>query len=520
MIAFSTRSLKDQLVIAIGAIIFIVQVLSTFVFIYASSARSSAELDKMGWLITKQASLAMSLAVEDLDDVFIKGILENLLEIPNVARVAIVSASGDGEIELFADNLPDLNELRLYSEPISIQDVNATSTLGVLDLTISTASLKAAEWRLAIQGVILSLAIFSVTLPVMYFVLGRIFRPLEDLHTAVKVIETGDFDRQLPSKDRVDVIGSLANALDGLRAREAELVILRHAASEKSIRESMRIQLALHSTRDVVVLVDETNEVVFRNSSAKMYFPEFSIGDTLIELKGVAQSRSELVRSALSTRAITDSEIAVVRHGAARHFQARTVAIIDHDGKDLGGLFLASDFTEQFENSKEASYFASHDPLTGLLNRRRMDMTLADWSNNKTQLVGMLMIDLDYFKETNDAHGHLFGDSLLIEVAKTLNEISCPDDLVIRLGGDEFAIITRDSNCEGHLDSIASTLIEKMKKPKLIDGHWIKISISAGISTAATTGVNWSSETLMRNADLALYEAKNRGRGRFEIHKA
>lgn len=519
MTAMGARSLKEQLVIAASAIMFIVQVLSTAFWVYTSSASSSAEFDKNSLLLTQQASLAMSSAVRDLDDIYIDEVLENLLEVPSVARVSVVSAIGEGGIERFADDLPNLNEIRVYSEPISIQEENTVLTLGVLDVTISTSDLKATQRGLAVQGAVLSLVILSLSILVLYFGFRHLFKPLEDLRSEMKAIDDGDFDRQIPSTDRSDVVGVLANALEGLRAREVELVVLRHATSEKAIRESMRIRHALHSTRDVVILVDETNEVVFRNASAKMFFPEFTIGDTLIKLKGMAKSRAELVRSSLFARETTNSEIAVVRHGAARYFQARTGAIVDHDGKDLGGLFLASDFTEQFEKSKEASYYASHDPLTGLLNRRRMDMTLADWSNSSSHLVGMLMIDLDHFKEINDEKGHLLGDALLIEVAKMLNEISSPDDLVIRLGGDEFAIISRASNCELHLDRIATTLIEKIAKPKLIAGQWLQISLSAGIATGATTGADWTSETLMRHADLALYQAKNLGRGRYQIYK-
>ncbi len=146
-------------------------------------------------------------------------------------------------------------------------------------------------------------------------------------------------------------------------------------------------------------------------------------------------------------------------------------------------------------------------------------MALAEWTEGTDQHVGMLLVDLDHFKEINDTLGHQLGDSLLVEVARLLGELSTPDDLVIRLGGDEFAVVTRGQNSEHHLELMASTAVERLQKPLLIDGRLVQISISAGIAFCATANTGWSSETLMRHADFALYEAKNGGRGRYEIYK-
>ncbi|MFT4706415.1 MAG: diguanylate cyclase (GGDEF)-like protein [Yoonia sp.] len=517
MISSGTHSFRSRLVIATVITVFLLQVFGALVDIYVGYSRLSTELDVKGRLLAEQTSVAISRPVLDFDEAIVQEILEGLFDISNVARVAFVPAMGEGGVELFVDGISEQSTLRLYSEPIDIYFDTAAETLGVLDVTLSTAGLKAELWKLLIFKSILVLAILSLATAVLHIVLGRLSKPLEDLHDAIHAMEREEFDQPVPGGDRHDEIGALANALDGLRERETELATLRRASSEKAIREGMRIQHALNSTRDVVVLVDETNKIIFRNASAKTFFPEFSIGDTLVEHSGEKRSGAEQVRLALFTRSEMVSEISIVRHGATRHFQARTGPIVDNDGNDLGGLFLASDFTEQFEHSKEATYLASHDPLTGLLNRRQMDVALAKWSENTGQLVGMMMVDLDNFKEINDTLGHQIGDSLLMELARLLGEISNSDDQVIRLGGDEFAIVTRGAGSERHLDMIASTAINKLQNSILIEGHLVKMSISAGIALSIIPKTGWSSETLMQHADLALYKAKNGGRGRYEI---
>lgn len=519
MVGLGTHTFRTRLVIATAVTVFFVQLLGASVDIYTGYTRLSAEMDVKGRLVVEQTSAAISRPVWDFDDILVEEILESLFGVSDVARVAIVSITGETEVELLADALSEPGALRLYSEPIIIYEGASAETLGVLDVTISTSGLKAELWALAIQKSILVLTILGLASPALYLVLGRLSKPLEDLRNAVRAIEHKEYDLPVPGRDRYDEIGALANALDGLREREAELAVLRRANSEKVIREGKRIQQALHSTRDVVVLVDETDKIIFRNASAKTFFPEFSIGDTLVERRGEKRSRADQVRSALLSRSEIDTEISIVLHGAARHFQARTGPIVDYYGNDLGGLFLASDFTEQFEHSKEASYLASHDPLTGLLNRRQMDVALAEWTEGTDQHVGMLLVDLDHFKEINDTLGHQLGDSLLVEIARLLCELSTPDDLVIRLGGDEFAVVTQGQNSEHHLDVMASTAIDKLQKPLLINGRSVQISISAGIAISATAKTGWSSETLMRHADFALYEAKNGGRGRYEIYK-
>jgi diguanylate cyclase (GGDEF)-like protein len=370
--------------------------------------------------------------------------------------------------------------------------------------------------NLAISESIKILSFLGLASLALFAVLGRFSSPLGQLEKSIHAIEQDNLLAPIPFLDRRDEVGALANALNDLREREVELTELRIANSQKVIREGARIQHALHSTRDIVILTDETNTVVFRNVTAKTFLPLFSVGDALIRQNGEVQPDFEPVRSALSNRSEIDTEFSVIRHGAVRHFRARTGPVFDKNGFVLGGLLVASDITEQLKLSKEAHYFASHDPLTGLQNRRQMEITLNNWTKDSSQILGMLLMDLDHFKNINDSMGHIVGDAVLVEFARVVSEIVSSDVLAIRLGGDEFAIVARGPTSEEVLDRMAAEVIEELKNPFLIEGQSIELSISAGIAALKSTNEVESLGELMHRADQALYQVKNGGRGHYK----
>ncbi len=517
MIDAGSRSFRTRLVLAAAATVFFVQIIGALVDVYRGYARLSQEMDAKGELVVGQTAMAISRPIWDFDDTLVSEVLASVLEIKDFARVAIVSAEDRPRIELFSDVAYMPDSQRTYTQNIMVEDGSTIENLGVLEVAISTDGLWTSLWVVIVHKAILVATILGLASTALYIILGRLSKPLEDLRNAVRAIECEEFDLPVPSRDRKDEIGALANALDGLREREAELSMLRRANNEKSQREGQRILQALQSTRDSVVLVDETNTIIFANASAEKNFPGLPVGLELIEQRIKDRTSADEIRLALLSRVEMDNEISLDQLNAVRHFQARTGPIVDSFGKDLGALFLASDITEQFEQSKEASYFASHDPLTGLLNRRQMDFVLAEWVRHTSQEIGVMLIDLDHFKAVNDTFGHQNGDAVLNEVAQKLTDASQPGDLVVRLGGDEFAIITRGSVSESHLDWIALSAIDALKQPMQLGGRTIRVSVSVGIATTATAG--WNVQSLMRHADLALYEAKEAGRGGVEIYK-
>jgi len=167
------------------------------------------------------------------------------------------------------------------------------------------------------------------------------------------------------------------------------------------------------------------------------------------------------------------------------------------------------------ERSKaELAYQASHDTLTGLPNRRMMERHLSHAlarAVDDTQ-VGLLFIDLDRFKLVNDTVGHGQGDQLLIEVAERLRLHVRPDDLVTRIGGDEFMIVLGEVVSVSHAMELANRLRAKLREPFALNGVEFYVSASIGLAFASGEDPNADVEALVRDADTAMYQAKDAGR--------
>jgi diguanylate cyclase (GGDEF)-like protein len=178
---------------------------------------------------------------------------------------------------------------------------------------------------------------------------------------------------------------------------------------------------------------------------------------------------------------------------------------------------LEQSLSELSRLKEELHYQAFHDPLTGLPNRslfiERVDAALAGATGRRIPVV--LFLDLDNFKDVNDTLGHAAGDQLLAAVAERLRSCIRTDDLAVRLGGDEFAILVLDDTGLAGALTVATRFIEAMAITFPIDGQDLKVTASIGI--AASQGGDERADDLLRNADVAMYTAKHRGKNRFSV---
>ncbi len=183
-------------------------------------------------------------------------------------------------------------------------------------------------------------------------------------------------------------------------------------------------------------------------------------------------------------------------------------------GEFVGFLGVASDVTEQRASADRINRMARFDTLTGLPNRLMINETLvrtiteADRSGGR---YAFLMLDLDRFKAVNDTLGHPIGDRLLGRVSERLDRLMDETYLCGRLGGDEFAVIVRDASDTIAIERLAQRIIESLSLPYEIDAHTLFIGASIGLAIGPRDGR--TAEMLVRSADLALYRAKDAGRG-------
>ncbi|OGQ97688.1 MAG: diguanylate cyclase response regulator [Deltaproteobacteria bacterium RIFOXYD12_FULL_57_12] len=172
-------------------------------------------------------------------------------------------------------------------------------------------------------------------------------------------------------------------------------------------------------------------------------------------------------------------------------------------------------------HGKMLESLALHDPLTGLANRRlltdRISMALVHARRNKSAMA-MVYLDLDGFKQINDTLGHGTGDVLLKMVSGRLVATVRAEDTVARLGGDEFIIALWHISGSDYAATVAAKVIKAVSQPYDIEGHTVNITVSAGVSIYPVHGED--ADTLMKNADLALYKAKSAGKNAYRISES
>lgn len=181
-----------------------------------------------------------------------------------------------------------------------------------------------------------------------------------------------------------------------------------------------------------------------------------------------------------------------------------------------GTVVLVEDITERRNAEARISHLARYDELTALPNRvnfrDEMERLLAI-SRNAARLSALLFVDLDQFKQVNDTLGHPCGDELLCAVADRLREMLRPEDFVARFGGDEFVVFQQNIKSEEDAAGLASRIVDRLSERYEIDNHLVEIGASVGIAMTSPPGI--SADTLMKNADMALYRAKADGRGTY-----
>ncbi|KEA64721.1 diguanylate cyclase [Marinobacterium lacunae] len=191
-------------------------------------------------------------------------------------------------------------------------------------------------------------------------------------------------------------------------------------------------------------------------------------------------------------------------------------SIVDRNGRISGYFAIYQDISAEKRAEQALRELAYYDTLTGLYNRASFKQKVAEALQQLDRFqepFGLLFIDLDRFKEVNDSSGHELGDKLLVQVACRLESQLRKVDVACRLGGDEFTVLVSHASDDSQLATIAEKLIEALAKPYRVEGQELVIGCSIGIVVAPRDGED--RDQLMRNADAAMYYAKESGRGRY-----
>ena len=293
---------------------------------------------------------------------------------------------------------------------------------------------------------------------------------------------------------------------------------------ERSIREGEeRFKSLVRHSSDVMAIVDSDGVVQFVSPSITRIFgyqPDEIIGTAFVELlhpEHVTSAMTMLVATAESEPGVTAPVEWRVRHREGRWLHVETVCNNLLGEPTVGGIVLnARDIGERKALEEQLTHQAFHDPLTGLANRvlflDRVGHALSLVTRHR-QTLAVLFVDLDGFKNINDSLGHAAGDELLEIIARRLLTCVRTADTVARLGGDEFAFLIEDATDSHSASAVAERVAEAVRQPIMLAGKEVVMTASIGIATADMEG---SAADLLRDADMAMYVAKGRGKARFE----
>ncbi|MEX0272135.1 EAL domain-containing protein [Leptolyngbyaceae cyanobacterium UHCC 1019] len=310
-------------------------------------------------------------------------------------------------------------------------------------------------------------------------------------------------------------IGALGMLTDVTDRRRAEV----------GLRESeQRLNGILGSLEDVIWSMSATtHETLYLNPAAEKIYnrsvTEF-LDDPDLWMKVVHpddQKRVRVATQALRKKQSNELEYRIIRpDGTVRWLYERRRVICDPAGQAIRIDGIATDITERKWMEERLVHDASHDALTGLPNRvlfmDRLKQAIARAKRRSNHLFAVLFLDLDRFKVINDSLGHLVGDQLLVEIAQRLASCLSPENTIARLGGDEFTILLDPIKNTSDAEKVAEQIHQVLKLPFNLNGYEVFTTASIGI-TSSVTGYAQPEEVL-RDADAALYHAKEHGKAR------
>ena len=361
--------------------------------------------------------------------------------------------------------------------------------------------------------------------------------PFQKMVTTAGRFSRGDEDARFDEKraDEFGYLGKFINdAIDTILSNKNELILAleRAAASEIALGvEKERAEVTLHSITDSVITVDTNECIAYLNPAA-----EKLLGSTIKEVSGkafkkifniVEESTGDAIDDSLHVCFVTGKIVHLPEHSSlitkddsVVSIEASIAPMKSDTGDLMGAVIVIQDVSHTRRLTRQLSYQASHDLLTGLYNRRKFEENLEEILINVSEedkQHALFYLDLDNFKIVNDTCGHVAGDELLKQLPALFNEVLRSGDIIARLGGDEFGIILQNCGLQ-QAANIADKIRQKIKNYRFIwDDKTFEIGVSIGVIGINPDNAEMSQ--VLSAADVACYAAKDGGRNRVHIYE-
>ncbi|MES2046867.1 MAG: EAL domain-containing protein [Pseudomonadota bacterium] len=309
-------------------------------------------------------------------------------------------------------------------------------------------------------------------------------------------------------------------------------VIQRKAVEESIYKEKARAEIALNSIGDAIICTDMQGNIDYLNVAAETITGwtreeayGHPIGEVFRIINGVTREPERdmvaLVLEKNQKMSLPNDTLLIRRDGSEASIEDSASPIYGLDKQATGVVIVFRDVTSAHAMAKKMVHLAQHDFLTNLPNRvlltDRIAQAISSAKRNKKQLA-ILFLDLDNFKNINDSLGHTTGDKLLQSVANRLTACVRESDTVSRQGGDEFVILLTETTSEQYAATTADKILTTLALPHTIGSNDLHVTTSIGISVYPADGVD--SETLIKNADTAMYHAKEIGRNNHQFFRS
>ncbi|MHB1675981.1 MAG: putative bifunctional diguanylate cyclase/phosphodiesterase [Sulfuriferula sp.] len=308
-------------------------------------------------------------------------------------------------------------------------------------------------------------------------------------------------------------------------------IIQRKAVQESAFIEKARAEITLNSISDAVIGTDMSGNVDYLNITAEGMTGwsrdearGHPIGEVMRLINGNTRQREpnpiEQVLQKNEPMSLATGTILIRRDGSEVAIEDSAAPIHDSGGRISGAVMVFHDISAAQAMALKMAHLAQHDFLTNLPNRLllndRITQAIVQAERRGTQLA-VLFLDLDNFKHINDSLGHEIGDKLLQSVAQRLSTCVRGCDTVSRQGGDEFVILLSEGKDVKDAALTADKILATLAQPQSIADHELHVTTSIGISTYPADAKN--AETLIKNADTAMYQAKEKGRNNYQFFK-
>ncbi|HLL60451.1 MAG TPA: EAL domain-containing protein [Candidatus Nitrosocosmicus sp.] len=281
----------------------------------------------------------------------------------------------------------------------------------------------------------------------------------------------------------------------------------------------------LNQVRNAIFATDKKNRIIYWNDYAEKLYQWTStevVNKDLTDLiiPSINKAITDQIFKSVIKKGEWEGELEVVKKNGTSFISFLELSSLkDNQGKIIGTVGISTDVTKRKKIEEEIRYLASHDPLTQLPNRTLLregfeEAMQAARLNGK--MMAVLFVDLDRFKFINDTLGHILGDKLLKDIANRMKRSMRPEDIIARIGGDEFMVLLRDVSDINEVTQVASRLLQVFEPVFHLDNHEIHITASIGISLYPHDGEDVQS--LLKNADTAMYRAKEQGKNSYELY--